>query len=145
MLFRSTVLIEPLAPPELRAEMTRRLGLDRPLWQQYLTYIRDLSTGDLGRSFLYQRPVTEVLGEKAYARLEDILEKIDVVDIFRRSEFVMPLVESAIRIRAKAVWMQEGVIDEGAAQRARAAGLLVVMDRCMLKEHRLWKEVRREK
>jgi len=60
----STVLVDPLAPAEVRAEMVRRLGLDRPLWQQYLAYIRDLGTGDLGRSFLYQRPVTEVLGEK---------------------------------------------------------------------------------
>jgi len=78
---------------------------------------------------------TEVLGEKSYARLEDIGEPIDIVDIFRRSEFVMPLVESAIRLGAKAVWMQEGVEDEEAAQKAREAGLFVVMDRCILKEH----------
>ena len=76
-----------------------------------------------------------VLGEKAYKRLEDIPERIDIVDIFRRSEFVMPIVESAIRVGAKAVWMQEGVEDEEAAQKARQAGLLVVMDRCILKEH----------
>lgn len=79
---------------------------------------------------------TEVLGEKAYARLEDVPERVDIVDIFRRSEFVMPIVESAIRIGAKAVWMQEDVEDEAAAQKARAAGLAVVMDRCILKEHR---------
>jgi len=78
---------------------------------------------------------TEVLGEKAYARLEDVPERIDIVDIFRRSEFVMPLVESAIRVGAKAVWMQEGVEDEEAAKKAREAGLFVVMDRCILKEH----------
>ena len=77
----------------------------------------------------------EVLGEKCYARLEDIPEHIDIVDIFRRSEFVQPLVESAIRIGAKAIWMQEGVEDEAAARKARAAGLAVVMDRCILKEH----------
>ncbi len=82
---------------------------------------------------------TEILGEKAYARLEDVPEKIDVVDIFRRSELAAPLVESAIAVGAKAVWMQEGVVDEHAAQRARAAGLAVVMDRCMLKEHRRWR------
>jgi predicted CoA-binding protein len=82
---------------------------------------------------------TEVLGEKTYASLEDIPEKVDLVDIFRRSEFVMPVVESAIRIGAKAVWMQEGVVHAEAARRARAAGLTVVMDRCMLKEHRRWK------
>ena len=78
----------------------------------------------------------EVLGEKAYACLEDVPEKIDLVDIFRRSEFVVPVVESAIRIGAKVVWMQEGVIHEEAAQRARDAGLAVIMDRCILKEHR---------
>ena len=81
---------------------------------------------------------TEVLGERAYACLEDVPEKIDLVDIFRRSEYVAPVVESAIRVGAKAVWMQEGVRDEKAARRARAAGLAVVMDRCILKEHRQW-------
>ena len=79
---------------------------------------------------------TEVLGEKAYARLEDISEKIDIVNIFRRPQFVRGVVESAIRIGAKAVWMQEGVVDEEAAELARGAGLDVVMDRCILKEHR---------
>lgn len=78
---------------------------------------------------------TEVLGERAVARLEDINEKVDIVDIFRRSEFVPEVVESAIAIGAKAVWMQEGVIHEAAAQRARAAGLMVVMDLCIMKEH----------
>jgi predicted CoA-binding protein len=79
---------------------------------------------------------TEVLGEKAYARLEDIPEHIDIVDIFRRSEFVAPIVESAIRVGALAVWMQEEVVDEAAADTAKKAGLSVVMDRCILKEHR---------
>ncbi len=79
---------------------------------------------------------TQVLGQKAYARLEDVPEHIDIVDIFRRSEFVRPVVESAIRIGAAAVWMQEGVVDEAAARKARQAGLTVVMDRCILKEHR---------
>jgi hypothetical protein len=78
---------------------------------------------------------TEVLGEKAYSRLEDIPEHVDIVDIFRRSEFVAPLVEEAIRRGASAVWMQEGVVDEESAEKARAAGLAVVMDRCILKEH----------
>jgi len=77
---------------------------------------------------------TEILGEKSYARLEDIALKIDIVDIFRRSELVPEVVESAIRIGARAVWMQEGVINETSAERARAAGLLVVMDRCIAKE-----------
>ena len=76
----------------------------------------------------------EVLGEKCYARLEDIPEKIDIVDIFRRSEFVPEIVDSAIRIGARAIWMQEGVEDAAAAERARSAGIFVVMDRCIAKE-----------
>jgi len=78
----------------------------------------------------------QVLGEKAYARLEDVPEKIDVVDVFRRSEFVPEIVDAAIRVGARAIWMQEGVADEAAAQRARDAGLFVVMDACILKAHR---------
>ena len=78
---------------------------------------------------------SEVLGEKAYARLKDIAEHVDIVDIFRRSELVLPVVEDAIRMGAAAVWMQEGVVDQQAAEKARAAGLTVVMDRCILKEH----------
>ncbi|HWX40963.1 MAG TPA: CoA-binding protein [Blastocatellia bacterium] len=78
---------------------------------------------------------TEVLGEKAYARLEDVPEKIDLVDIFRRSEEASTHVDEAIRIGARAVWMQEGVIDLQAAARAQTAGLQVVVDRCILKEH----------
>jgi predicted CoA-binding protein len=79
---------------------------------------------------------TEVLGERAYPSLEAIPEHIDIVDVFRRSEFVPEIVEAAIRVGAGAVWMQEGVADEAAAEKARAAGLAVVMDRCILKEHR---------
>ena len=78
----------------------------------------------------------EQLGERIYASLRDIPEKIDMVDIFRRSEYVPEIVESAIRVGARTVWMQEGVIHEQAAERARNAGLAVVMDRCTLKEHR---------
>jgi len=77
----------------------------------------------------------EILGEKSYARLEDVPVHVDIVDVFRRSEFVPPIVESAIAIGASVVWLQEGVIHEQAAARARAAGLEVVMDRCTLKEH----------
>ncbi len=77
----------------------------------------------------------EVLGEKAYPSLEAVPAKIDIVCVFRRSELVPPVVEAAIQAGAKAVWMQEGVVHEEAAARARAAGLLVVMDRCLLKEH----------
>jgi hypothetical protein len=80
--------------------------------------------------------LTETLGEKAYARLEDIPEPIDIVNIFRRPDAVEPIVEAAIRIGARMVWMQEGVIHRPAAEKARAAGLGVIMDRCILKEHR---------
>ena len=79
---------------------------------------------------------TEILGEKVYASLEDVPFPIDIVDIFRRSEQVPDVVDAAIRVGAKGVWMQEGVVHEAAAERARAAGLEVVMDRCILKEHR---------
>jgi predicted CoA-binding protein len=78
----------------------------------------------------------EVLGEKCYPDLDSIPEPVDIVDIFRRSEFVPEIVEAAIRIGAKAVWMQEGVVHEAAALRAAQAGLAVVMDRCILKDHR---------
>jgi predicted CoA-binding protein len=77
----------------------------------------------------------EVLGEKSYARLEDISERVDIVDIFRRSEYVPAIVESAIGIGARAVWMQEGVMHSEAAKRARGAGLFVMEDSCILKEH----------
>ena len=80
--------------------------------------------------------IDEVLGERSYPDLASIPETVDVVDIFRRSEHVPPIVEEAIAVGARAVWMQEGVVHEKAAQQAKAAGLLVVMDRCMLKEHR---------
>ena len=79
---------------------------------------------------------TEVLGEKCYPDLDSVPEPIDIVDIFRRSEFVPEIVEAAIRKGAKAIWMQEGVVHEEAARRAEEAGLAVVMDRCILKDHR---------
>jgi uncharacterized protein len=76
-----------------------------------------------------------VLGEEPYASLPDVPHQIDIVDIFRRSEFVPELVDQAIQLGVPAIWMQEGVIHEAAAVKARQAGLLVVMDRCILKEH----------
>lgn len=78
---------------------------------------------------------TEVLGEKAFARLEDLSFPVETVVIFRRSEFVPGIVQSAIAIGARAVWMQEGVVHHEAAESARKAGLLVVMDACTMKEH----------
>ncbi|HTL47396.1 MAG TPA: CoA-binding protein [Verrucomicrobiae bacterium] len=79
--------------------------------------------------------VKEVLGEKAYASLAEVPEKVDVVDIFRKPDAVPPIVDEAIAARAKTVWMQEGIVHPHAAEKARAAGLNVVMDRCILKEH----------
>ena len=78
---------------------------------------------------------TDVFGEKSYFALSEIEDKIDLVDIFRRSSEAGQAVDEAIAVGAKAVWLQEGVIDQGAAERAAAAGLLVVMDKCWLKEH----------
>jgi predicted CoA-binding protein len=80
--------------------------------------------------------VTEVLGEKCYPSLDAVPEPVDIVDIFRRSEHVPEIVEAAIRKGAKTIWMQEGVVHEEAARRAESAGLTVVMDRCILKDHR---------
>lgn len=79
---------------------------------------------------------TEVLGEKSYARLEDVPEKIDIVNIFRRSENVAPVVASAIRIGAQVVWMQQGIENTEAAEKARAAGLVSIEDACILVEHK---------
>ena|SRR5215475_6651507 len=76
------------------------------------------------------------LGEKAVSSLADVREKIDIVDVFRRSQFVPDLVDEAIRLKLPAIWLQEGVIHEEAAEKARKAGIFVVMDRCILKEHR---------
>ena len=78
----------------------------------------------------------EVLGEKSYKSLLDVPEKVDIVNIFRRSEFVPPIVDQAIEIKAPAIWMQETVIHNQAADKARQHGILVVMDKCILKEHR---------
>ena len=80
--------------------------------------------------------IAEALGETAYPSLLEVREKIDLVDVFRRSEHVDEIVEQAIRLKVPAIWLQEDVINERAAERARQAGLFVVMDRCILKEHR---------
>ena len=85
---------------------------------------------------------TEVLGERSYARLEDVCERVDLVNIFRRPEEVPPVVEGAIRIGAPVVWMQLGIESEEAAEKAHAAGLVVVEDACILVEHRKRLEIR---
>ena len=78
----------------------------------------------------------DVLGEPSYARLEDAPQKIEIVDIFRRPEEVPPVVDAAIRVGAKVLWMQLGIVNEAAAEKARAAGITVIMDACMLVEHK---------
>jgi predicted CoA-binding protein len=76
-----------------------------------------------------------ILGETVYGSLREIPAKVDIVDIFRPPKDVPPIVEEAVAIGAKAVWMQEGIVNNAAAERAISAGLAVVMDRCMMKEH----------
>jgi predicted CoA-binding protein len=80
--------------------------------------------------------IGEALGEKSYASLAEVPEKIDIVNIFRRPQFVEEIVDQAIKLKIPAVWMQEEVINEKAAEKARQAGLFVVMDQCILKEHK---------
>jgi predicted CoA-binding protein len=80
--------------------------------------------------------IDSCLGEKAYASLLDVPEKIDIVNIFRRPEFVEEVVDQAIQLKVPAVWMQEEVVHEKAAEKARKTGIFVVMDRCILQEHR---------
>ena len=79
--------------------------------------------------------VAEVLGERAYATLSELPGPVDVVEVFRRSEFVPEVVDEAIKLKIHVIWMQEGVIHQAAAEKARKAGIFVVMDRCILKEH----------
>jgi len=80
--------------------------------------------------------LTEVLGERAYARLADLPEKPDLVDVFRAADEIGPLVDECIALKFPAIWIQEGIVNEEAAARARAAGMFVVMDRCIAVEHR---------
>ena len=80
--------------------------------------------------------IAEAVGEKSYSSLLEVSEKIDLVDVFRRPEFVDEIVEQAIQLKIPGIWLQEDVVNERAAARARAAGMFVVMDLCILKEHR---------
>lgn len=80
--------------------------------------------------------ITDALGEQAYGSLLEVKERIDIVNVFRRPEFVPDVVDQAIQLKVPAIWMQEGVIHQEAAEKARRAGIFVVMDHCILKEHR---------
>jgi predicted CoA-binding protein len=89
----------------------------------------------LGYRIIPVRPmIAEVLGEKAYPDLESLPEVPDIVDVFRAAEYVLPIVESCIKLGIKKLWLQEGIIHEEAAQRAREAGIIVVMNRCMWRD-----------
>jgi len=81
--------------------------------------------------------ISEALGERSYPSLLDVPDKIDIVNIFRRPEFVEEIVEQAIQLKIPAVWMQEDVINQRAAEKARKAGMFVAMDLCILKEHKV--------
>ncbi len=94
-----------------------------------------LYLADHGYNIIPVNPKTpEIIGKKSYPNLSSVPEKVDIVDIFRRPEDAMPIVEEAIKIGAKVVWMQEGIVNEPAAQKAREAGLEVVMDKCIRRE-----------
>jgi predicted CoA-binding protein len=109
------------------------VGLSSNTWRASYGVSRFMQT--VGYSITPVNPnETEVLGQKAYPTLDDVPGPLEIVNIFRRSEYVPEIVDAAIRRGAKVIWMQEGVIHEEAAQRARATGIEVVMDRCILKE-----------
>ncbi|MBI5755777.1 MAG: CoA-binding protein [Nitrospirae bacterium] len=110
------------------------VGLSNKLGRPSLT-VASYLRGQGYRIIPVNPTLNDVYGEKCYPDLGSIPEKVDVVDIFRKPEDALPVVEEAIRIGAKAIWMQEGIVNEAAARKAEEAGLLVVMDKCMLKEH----------
>ncbi len=129
------------SPPADAATILRRfrriavVGIsDRPERDSHhvAAYLRDV-----GYTILPVNPnLTTVLGLPCVPSLRDLTGPVEVVDVFRRSDQVAPIVDDAIAVGARAVWMQDGVVDQASAARARAAGLLVVMDRCMLRDHR---------
>ncbi len=111
------------------------VGLSSQTWRPSYSVSRYMQTA--GYRIIPVNPnEREVLGEKAYASLDDVPGPIEIVDIFRRAEFVPDVVEAAIRRKARVIWMQLGIVNEAAAARARAVGLEVVMDHCILVEHR---------
>ena len=109
------------------------VGLSNNTWRASYGVSRFMQT--VGYEITPVNPLeTEVLGHKAYATLDEVPGPLEIVNIFRRSEFVPDVVDAAIRRGAKVIWMQEGVVHEESARRARAAGMEVIMDRCILKE-----------
>jgi len=131
----SSVQSDPIAEILRRAKTVAVVGLsDSPLRPSHgvAAYLQDR-----GYHIVPVNPQIEsALGERAYPSLLDVPERIDIVDIFRRPEFVEEVVDQAIQLKVPVIWMQEEVVHEKAAQKARQAGIFVVMDRCILVEHR---------
>ena len=110
------------------------IGLSSHAWRASYSVSKYMQ--DAGYRIIPVNPLeTEVLGEKSFPTLDEVPEPFEIVDIFRRSEYVPEIVEAAIRRNASVIWMQLGVVNEAAAARARRAGLEVVMDRCILQDH----------
>jgi uncharacterized protein len=126
---------DPIAEVLRQAKTIAVVGLsDNPLRPSYGVAAYMQSQGY--RIIPVNPNIDEALGEKAYRSLMDVPERIDIVDIFRRSEFVEEVVDQAIRLKVPAVWMQEEIVHERAAEKVRRAGMFVIMDRCILVEHR---------
>jgi uncharacterized protein len=126
---------DPIRELLARAKTIAVVGLsDRPLRPSYGVSVYMQAHGY--RLIPVNPTISESLGEKAYPSLVEVPEKIDVVNIFRRPEFVEDIVDQAIQLKVPAVWMQEEVINERAAEKARKAGIFVAMDLCILKEHK---------
>ncbi|HXY52376.1 MAG TPA: CoA-binding protein [Terriglobales bacterium] len=131
----SSVSSDPIADLLRLAKTIAVVGLsDNPLRPSYgvAAYLQ----GEGYRIIPVNPNIREALGEPSYPSLRAVPEKIDIVDIFRRPEFVEEVVDQAIQLKVRAVWMQEGVIHQAAAEKARRAGVFVIMDRCILLEHR---------
>ncbi len=127
---------DPIAELLKQAKTIAVVGLsDSPLRASYGVSAYMQSVGY--RIIPVNPQIARCLGEKAYASLLDIPEKIDIVNIFRRPEFVEEVVDEAIELKVPAIWMQEDVVHEKAAEKARKAGIFVVMDRCILQDHRV--------
>lgn len=125
---------DPITELLRRARTIAVVGLsDNPLRPSY--GVTAYMQGQGYRIIPVNPQIESCLGEKAYASLLDVREKIDIVNIFRRPELVEEIVDEAIQLKVPAIWMQEDVIHEKAAEKAREVGIFVVMDRCLLKEH----------